>query len=202
MFAVFLCLSIPPALFLSLLWHNSFSFYVLAAIGGLLIIASLFFFLRFVVFIRVSELFSSSLSRTLWLFAVFSFGLKMSLNVGTIFPVLGNAVYGNRPVIIGFLHLVFLGFLSFYLLAVLYEQNLFLKNKKNVIYAFYLFSFGIFANEGLLMIQGLGILLQTNNEIYKWLLWITSIVLFFGALFILLSRLAANKKPQKNSMAF
>ena len=202
MFAVFLCLSIPPALFLSLLWHNNFSFYILASVGALLIIISLFYFLRFVSFLRVSELFSSSLSRTLWLFAVFSFGLKMSLNVGTIFPVLGDAVYGNRPVIIGFLHLVFLGFLSFYLLAALYEQDLFLRNKKNVVYPFYLFSFGIFANEGLLMIQGLGILFQTNNEIYKWLLWITSIVLFFSALFILLSRLSANKKPQKNSVAF
>jgi hypothetical protein len=49
------------------------------------------------------------------------------------------------------------------------------------------------------MIQGLGILFKTNNEIYKWLLWLTSILLFLGALFILLSRLSIikgqNKKP-------
>jgi len=70
-----------------------------------------------------------------------------------------------------------------------------------MVLSFYLFSFGIFANEMLLMIQGLGILFQTNNDIYKWLLWIISILLFIGAAFILSSRIAANKKATEKSMA-
>jgi hypothetical protein len=199
MFSIFLCLSIVPALFLSLLWHNSSFFYILAGIGCVFIIISLIYFLGFFRSIKVSQLFSSTFARTLWLFAIFSFCLKMLLNVGTIFPQLGNAVYGDRPVIIGFLHLVFLGFLTFYLLATLLENNYFIKNKKTIVLPFYIFSFGILANEVLLMIQGLGILFKTNNEIYKWLLWLTSILLFLGALFILLSRLSIingqNKKP-------
>jgi hypothetical protein len=84
-------------------------------------------------------------------------------------------------------------------LATLLENNYFIKNKKTIVLPFYIFSFGILANEVLLMIQGLGILFKTNNEIYKWLLWLTSILLFLGALFILLSRLSIikgqNKKP-------
>ena len=200
-FALFLCLSIPPALFLSLLWHNSTLFYMLAGIGALLIIACLFYFFHFVRSISVGQLFSSPVAGTLWLFAIFSFGLKMLLNVGTIFPVLGNAVYGNRPIIIGFLHLVFLGFLSFYLLANLLEKDLFVKTRSRIVLSFHLFSFGIFANEVLLMIQGLGIFFRTNNEIYKWLLWVTSILLFIGAVSILASRLAANKKATDNSVA-
>jgi hypothetical protein len=199
MFSIFLCLSIVPALFLSLLWHNSSFFYALAGIGCIFIIISVIYFLSFFRSIEVSRLFSSTVARTLWLFAIFSFCLKMLLNVGTIFPQLGNAVYGDRPVIIGFLHLVFLGFLTFYLLATLLENNYFTRNKKTIVLPFYLFSFGILANEFLLMIQGLGILFKTNNEIYKWLLWFTSILLFLGASFILLSRLsiikAQNKKP-------
>jgi hypothetical protein len=199
MFSVFLCLSIAPALFLSLLWHNSSFFYILAGVGCVFIVISLIYFLGFFRSIKVSQLFSSPITRTLWLFAIFSFCLKMLLNVGTIFPQLGNAVYGDRPVIIGFLHLVFLGFLSFYLLATLLENNYFARNKKTIVLPFYVFSFGILANEVLLMIQGLGILFKTNNEIYKWLLWFTSILLFLGALFILLSRLSIirmqNKKP-------
>jgi hypothetical protein len=199
MFSVFLCLSIAPALFLSLLWHNSSFFYILAGLGCILIIISLIYFLGFFRSVKVSQLFSSTIARTLWLFAIFSFCLKMLLNVGTIFPQLGNAVYGDRPVIIGFLHLVFLGFLTFYLLSALLENNYFTKNNKIIVLPFYIFSFGILANEFFLMIQGLGILFKTNNEIYKWLLWFTSILLFLGALFILLSRLstikAQNKKP-------
>src|SRR5215203_1536854 len=201
LFALFLCLSIAPALFLSLLLHNSTFFYMLAGIGAALIIVCLFYFFRFVRSISVGQLFSSPVARTLWLFAIFSFGFKMLLNVGTIFPVLGNAVYGNRPIIIGFLHLVFLGFLSFYLLSNLLDKSIFMKSKSRMVLSFYLFSFGIFANEMLLMIQGLGILFQTNNDIYKWLLWIISILLFIGAAFILSSRIAANKKATEKSMA-
>ena len=194
MFAVFLCASIAPSLFLSLLWHNNNFFYVLAGIGSLLIIVCLSYFFRFIRQVNITQVFSSPSARTLWVFAIFSFGFKMFLNVGTIFPVLGNAVYGNRPVIIGFLHLVFLAFLSFYLLASLLEKNLFKKNSKGTVTSFYLFSFGIFANEITLMIQGLGIFFRTNSTIFQWLLWIASIILFLGALWMLVSRLAANKK--------
>jgi len=190
LFSVFLCLSIVPALFLSLLWHNNWLFYVLAAIGCVLIIISIGYFFRFFRSIQHLQLFSSPVAKTLWLFAAISFGLKMLLNVGTIIPQLGDAVYGDRPIIIGFLYLVFLGFLTFYLLATLIEDNYFTRHNKIITYPFFVFSFGILVNEFLLMLQGLGILFKTNNEIFKWLLWGAGIVLFLGALLILLARLS------------
>jgi hypothetical protein len=110
LFSIFLCLSVIPALFLSLLWHNEVWYYNVAGIGCLFIILCIFYFLRFSSSLLHAKLFSSSIAKVLWLFAVFSFTLKMTLNVGTIFPQLGNAVYGFMPIIIGFLHLVFLGF--------------------------------------------------------------------------------------------
>ena len=192
-FALALCLSIAPALFLSLLWHNSVWIYVVAAIGCICILLSLYYFFRFLRRVQPAQLFSTGISRTLWQFSVFSFGLKMLLNVGTIFPQLGNAVYGDRPVIIGFLHLVFLGFLSFYLLATFVEDGYFNKLTKVISYPFIIFSTGIIVNEFLLMLQGLGILLKTNNDIYKWLLWAAAIILFAGAVFIALARLLVIK---------
>jgi hypothetical protein len=199
LFSRFICLSIVPALFLSLLWHNSSLFYLLAGIGCILILTSLFYFFRFFQSTQSMELFSPGIGRTLWLFAVFSFAVKMILNVGTIFPQLGNAVYGDRPIIIGFLHLVFLGFLSFYLLASLVQDHYFTKNNKIIGLPLLVFSFGIIANEILLMLQGLGILFKTNSSIYQWLLWIASIILFLGAAFIIISRFSVialqNKKP-------
>ncbi|HEY9364165.1 MAG TPA: hypothetical protein VIQ00_12940 [Chitinophagaceae bacterium] len=197
MFSVFLCLSIVPALFLSLLWHNNDFFYVLAALGCVFIIISLVYFFKFFRFIRHEKLFSSRLAKALWLFAVFSFGLKMVLNVGTIFPTLSDAVYGDRPVIIGFLHLVFLGFLTFYLLASFIDDNLFTKRNKIIWYPFLVFSFGIVANEFLLMLQGLGILFKTNHEIFKWLLWAASIILFAGACLIAFARLLVKRQESK-----
>ena len=199
LFARFLCLSIVPALFLSLLWHNSTWFYLFAAIGCILILVSLFYFFRFFKFLQTTNLFSPGIARTFWYFSVFSFALKMILNVGTILPQLGHAVYGDRPIIIGFLHLVFLGFLSFYLLAVLVQDNYFTKDNKIIYLPLFLFFVGIIANEVLLMLQGLGILFNTNSSIYRWLLWGASIILFFGALFIVVSRFIVTgiqkKKP-------
>jgi hypothetical protein len=194
-FSIFLCLSIVPALFLSLLWHNNSLFYLFAAVGCFFILMSLSYFYFFIKTIPVN-IFSVKTAKTFWVFSIISFVLKMALQVGTIFPQLGNAVYGDRPVIIGFLHLVFLGFISFFLLAILIQNGYFNKESKVVSFPFFVFSAGILLNEFLLMLQGLGILFNTNNDIYKWLLWGTSIVLFAGAVLIALTRLIVirNKK--------
>jgi hypothetical protein len=189
LFSLFLCLSVIPGLFLSLLWHNKSSFYVFAAIACLCILTSLVYFYSFLKRISGSHPFTSQLSRTFWVFSVVSFTLKMILQVGTIFPQLGNAVYGDRPVIIGFLHLVFLGFITFFLLALLVQDGYFILHNKQNMLPFIVFSIGIIGNELLLMSQGLGILLNTNSDIYKWLLWGVAIILFTGALSIALSRL-------------
>ncbi|MFL5787721.1 MAG: hypothetical protein ACJ748_06690, partial [Flavisolibacter sp.] len=162
LFSVFLCFSIVPSLALSLLWHNNTFLYVFAAIGCICVLISLAFFFSYLRQINQSKLFSSFIAETLWRLSVFSFSLKMLLNVGTIFPKLGNAVYGDRPVIIGFLHLVFLGFLTFYLLATFIQSGYFTSHNKVITYPFIVFSFGILINEFLLMLQGLSILLETN----------------------------------------
>ena len=181
-FCGLLIASVIPSLFLSLLWHNLSLFYVLAVIGCLLILLSLIFFMRVFPSVLPALTFQHPLAKTFWLASFISFALKMLLTVGTIYPPLGNAVYGARPVIIGFLHLVFLGFVSFFILSRVMEEGIFDNSKKPVIYPFYIFGLGVFANEVLLMLQGLEILFKTNNSLYNWLLWIAAIVLFLGAL--------------------
>jgi hypothetical protein len=93
---------------------------------------------------------------------------------------------------------VFLGFLSFYLLATFIEAGYFTKGNRTVSFPLIVFSVGIFANEILLMIQGIGILFQTNNDVYKWLLWVSSILLFFGALSIAFVRLTSENKSHRS----
>jgi len=189
LFSVLISLSILPALFLSLLWHEKAVFYFLAAIACFCILMALFYFYLFSKSFSFQQIFSSRIAKTFWTFSVISFVLKMMLQVGTVFPRLGKAVYGDRPVIIGFLHLVFLGFVTFFILATLIEEGYFTIKSKIVLYPFIIFSAGIIANEFLLMLQGLGILFKTNNDIYKWLLWVTAIVLFTGALLIVFTRI-------------
>jgi hypothetical protein len=188
MFSTFLCLSIVPCLFLSLLWHNKSLYYWIAGLGCIFILLSLIYFFALVRRLDKRQVFKEPLARTLWTFAFLSFALKMLLNVGTIIPSLGNAVYGDRPVIIGFLHLVFLGFVTFYILSSLIEEGYF-KNRagRTITIPFILFSSGIISNELILMLQGLGILFSTNSFLFNWLLWGAAIILFIGALLIALS---------------
>lgn len=197
-FSLFLCLSILPALFLSLLWHNNSWFYFFAALGCFFILMSLYHLFLFLKPLSFKQVFTQNIARTFWFFSVVSFGLKMVLQVGTIFPPLGNAVYGDRPVIIGFLHLVFLGFLTFFILSSLTENGFFTRRSKLIAFPLVLFSTGIFSNEILLMVQGLGILFQTNNSIYNWLLWGAAIILFSGALLIAATRLYILQSSKKN----
>lgn len=188
-FSVLLCLSVIPALFLAILWHNETAFYILAALGCIFMLTALIYFFLFLKTISLKQLFPRRIERTFVVFSMISFTLKMLLQVGTIFPALGNAVYGDRPVIIGFLHLVFLGFISFFLLALLINDGLFTAKNKIKLFPFIVFSIGIIANEVLLGAQGLGILLKTNDEIFKWLLWGVAIILFSGAALITFARL-------------
>lgn len=180
-FAIFLCLSVLPSLFLSLLWHGKALHYGIAIIGALLILLSLLQFILAFFQLSKQQIFSMPLGRMFWLFSVLSFLLKLILNAGTLIPSLGHAVYGDRPVIIGFLHLVFLGFVTFYILSYLIEEGRFSTAKKSNQVPFAIFAFGIIANELLLALQGLGILFKTNSGVYNWLLWIASIFLFVGA---------------------
>src|SRR5690606_9804533 len=109
-FAVALCLSVIPSLFLSLLWHHyHFWLRAMSFLGAALIIMTIVFFFR--IPYRKERLFinDSRLSTFLLSLSMISFVMKMLLQTGTIFPDLGNAVFGYRPIIIGFLHLVFLG---------------------------------------------------------------------------------------------
>ena len=190
LFAIALCLSVIPSLFLSLLWH-SFNVYIrtFALIGCGLIIITLYFFIRTIPSIKNLIRTFPVMVRTLIVFSLVSFAIKMLLQTGTSIPALGNAVFAYRPIIIGFLHLVFLGLVSFYFLAeFLLEGNLVLKDRRTRVAIVY-FSSAIIINETILLSDGIGLMLDYGNPIYGWLLWFASILLFTGTAILLTARL-------------
>ena len=123
------------------------------------------------------------------LLSVSSFALKIFLQSFTLFPAVGNAVFGDRPVIIGFLHLVFLGFVTLFLMATFAESGFlnvrFVFNR----FALIIFTVVVILNEVILMTQGLGAMFTISSRIFPWLLWWISIGLFGGAILIGLARI-------------
>ncbi|GAB4092908.1 hypothetical protein [Flaviaesturariibacter terrae] len=180
-FAGCLTASVLPSLFLALLWHNRPLYYAISAVGVALLLASLYYLAQILAAPGALAFCRHRLSRRLLRLSFLSLALKLLLQAGTILPSLGNAVYGDRPVIIGFLHLVFLGFVSFCLLAILVEEGYFTKERGMRATAIVLFAAGVFANEALLMLQGLGVLLGTNSRYYSWGLLAAALLLLAGA---------------------
>jgi hypothetical protein len=198
-FVISLCASVLPALFLSLLWH-AYNFYIrgLAMIGCALTIVTLFYFCRLAFKKATYGIYASPIARTILVLSMISFAIKMLLQVGTIIPSLGNAVFGYRPIIIGFLHLVFLGFVTFYILSNFINNNVFPLERIISTTAIAFFSLAIIINETVLLVDGIGLMLYTTYPIYPWLLWIASILLFAGACLILAARVVAlNTLPTK-----
>lgn len=189
-FAVLLSASVVPSLFLSLLWHPDISVIrPLAILGIVLIIGSLVYFFRGIRFGTGKLVYTHPLSNLFWHFAMLSFVVKMLLQMGTIHPDLGHAVFGYRPIIIGFLHLVFLGFVTFYLLAAYFEEGVFNRQSAFAKGALSLFAFGIIAQEVVLMIQGILLFLGKAPHIYYWMLWGIALLLFLGATLVALAAL-------------
>ena len=190
-FSLFLCLSVVPALFLSLLWHGyDIYFRVPAFAGCALVVASLIFFSTFAVNKKIYSGISP-LARTLLILCLLSFTIKMLLQMGTVIPALGNAVFGYRPIIIGFLHLVFLGFVSFYIFSNFLESGVFPDAKISRV-AISCFLAAVILNETILLIDGVGLMFHSTNSSYPWLLWGASIFLVVSTLLILVSRSGKN----------
>jgi hypothetical protein len=199
-FAGLLTASVLPALALALLWHpHAPLIQVSAAIGCILIFLSLIWFIKIRNVIFKAPIFTFPFARTFWIFSVISFLIKMVLQTGTIIPGLGNAVFGYRPIIIGFLHLVFLGLVTFFILCRYIENSFLLVRLGFVRMALIVFSAGIILNEAILMIQGLQLLSGSTLTIYAWLLWIVAIILFIGSVLILIARLQSEKISNADS---
>src|SRR5690606_17820899 len=117
---------------------------------------------------------------------------KMVLQIFTIIPALGDLVFANRPIIIGFLHLVLLGFVTLYLLAQMVESR-FLPGGKWAKVAVWVFVAGIAFNELVLMAQGLGVIFMVRVPHVNWLLLGAALCLFTGAAWMAVIRIYTHK---------
>ena len=194
-FSILLVISIPTSLFLTYLWQNPITLFRLVAIcGSVSILLTLIFFL--IILPSLFKIFHKAepVVKYIMFLAFCSFVLKMFLQSFTIIPKIGDAVFGNRPIIIGFLHLVFLGFVTLFILGyIMFSQ---IQNIRSGFarLALLVFSTGVILTETILMAQGLGAMFLKSNLLVPWLLWATSILLLIGALMIFMARIKSEPK--------
>ncbi|MGN6567115.1 MAG: hypothetical protein ACTHJ0_04135, partial [Flavipsychrobacter sp.] len=178
-FAVILSISVLPTLCLSYLWHFTNFFVKAFAIIGC--ITLLFTIAQFVIAMMSAKSAIQGLfpfTRKIGLLAMIAFVIKTMVQIGLIFPAIGNKVFGDRAMIIAYLHLVMLGFITLFLLAYLTEISVLAPTRRTVRFSIVTFTTAVVANEIILTFQGLSAMFMISSTMYPLLLWLAAIGLF------------------------
>lgn len=189
-FAVWLCLSTLPSMFLTFLWNKAAPWlYMTSALGSLLLLLSLgFFLISAPLLVKEFKMIKREI-RYMALLSITAFIIKIFLQSFTFINSVNILVFGNRPMIMCFLHLVFLGFVTLFLIAYFTQKGM-LDSKSSITrLALVVFTFAVLSNETLLMLQGLGTMLIAGSPLFNWYLWGAGILLVAGALLIASARI-------------
>lgn len=176
---IFLAFAIAcvPAYFLSALWLPiPFAIYLLVVAAVVIQNIGWGYWLtgiyrkRFIIVKHISPL-----ERWLFFFAALACSIKLILQSGSVIPSLSKLAFGFRPIVIGYLHLVLLGIISIFLLAMGSVSGL-LYSTTGRNHGLRLFVGAVIFNEFLLMLQGIA------DMSYRPLPWINHLLLLAGIL--------------------
>lgn len=122
---------------------------------------------------------NSPFLKNLLCFIGFAISLKFLLQLGSTIPALSQQSFGFRPIVIAYLHLVLLAFVSLFLLYFMFINRLidFTKKLKTGII---IFIFGVVLNEIFLAIQGVASFSFTIIPMMNESLFLAAVILFFG----------------------
>ena len=195
-----LAITVVPTYFLSIIWLKipPYLYWVAAAAGfvQLIIIVHLIRLFKKFVALRLDI---SSTTKFLWSLACVSLLLKILLQSLSAVPYLAQFAFSYRPIVIGYLHLSFLGIISFFIIGYLNEvlkESYLQLNKIGV----GIFVFGVVFQEIILMSQGLEVINQQGIPFAGKLLFVAAIIMGIGLFMIAFKFLSFKdtKKPTTN----
>jgi hypothetical protein len=193
-----MAITVVPAYILSILWLKlpPVLFWI-GNIAGILQLLVLVYFIRLYPILKKKEFNAfSKTTRWLWTLASAAFILKICLQLLSIIPFLSHYAFGYRPVIIGYLHLSFLGIISFFILG--YIDFVLRKiNRQLSKVGIFLFVSGVLIQEFVLMLQGLEALDFRPVKSANIALFYCALVMFSGLLIMVIQ---FNKKYSPSSL--
>jgi hypothetical protein len=178
-----------PAFGLSILWLDlPFAVYLLIVVAGL---AQVYAFSEWIIILMRQKFWQdekiSTTAKYLIIFVGSALCIKLALQAASVIPALSKLAFGFRPVVIAYMHLIFLAIISVFLLFYGYLSGFWQENKLSKI-GICVFAVSVFLNEAALAVQGISafayILIPAINEI----LFGISLGLFSGILLFLLSQ--------------
>ena len=118
--------------------------------------------------------------------------IKLLLQSGSIIPALSKLAFGFRSIVIGYLHLILLGVITLFILGYI-VINRYMRINKAAVTGIITFIAGIFLNELILFIQGIGAISYISVPYTNEMLFGAAILLFTGLLML-------NISQRRNSM--
>jgi hypothetical protein len=153
---IIMAITVVPTYFLSILWLRlPFVLHWIANISAFVQLLTLIYFFKILsVFRKSKEIKFSSVTRWIWALAATAFILKTILQALSTLPFLSHFAFGFRPVVIGYLHLSFVGIISFFILGYINEFIHRFRGHVSGI-GVIIFVTGFIVQEVVLMMQGL-----------------------------------------------
>jgi hypothetical protein len=173
---IVMAVTVVPTYFLSILWMRlPLALHWIANISAVFQLLVLFYFFKILKVVRKSESIQFTWStKWLWIMASTAFILKIILQMLSTMPFLSHFAFGFRPVVIGYLHLSFVGIISLFILGYVNEFIHRFRGRVSGIGAV-IFVTGFVVQEIILMLQGLEAM---NVEPIKY----ANIILFYCAI--------------------
>lgn len=202
-FAVLAITCIPSYFFTSLWHHRPLSITVIIIATAILQTAALYFLWKLLKE-NMKGVFETlpSICRWLYSLAIIAFILKVLLQFFSVHPQLGQLAFGLRPIIIGYLHLIFLAFISMYLLGLIADKEIISLNHRITFTGLITFAAGIIGNQILLAVQGFAAIYYLYLPKINLILFANTFVLLAGAILLFIAstknQLATNYSAIKN----
>lgn len=185
--------TVIPTFFLSILWAKLPNWlYIITVLATFLqLITWLFLLMRLFKYFKPK---AKSAAWFKWFFyvAALALTLKFTLQAVSVVPSLSQLVFGFRPIVIAYLHLVLLGVYSLFLLGFLFEQKVIKPSKTAKLMAF-VFMFGVLLNELFLGIQGVASFAYIAIPLINELLFGAAVVLLLGAAGMFVAKVTQRK---------
>ena len=176
-----------PTYFLSILWMNlPLWLYLLVIIGSFMQFVGWGLLLNVVrQHIDVLKANIKPIWQKFFFLLALAISIKLLLQLGSTIPSISKLAFGFRPIVIAYLHLVLLAIISFFLIVYMFCFNI-LTTFKYTIGAISLFVFGIFFNEIILLIQGIGAFTYTLIPYANETLFIAALIMFISITLLLI----------------
>lgn len=186
-------ISCIPAFFLSALWMELPAWlYWPAVLAAIMQVLALIILITAIFRRRKYLSCFNKLPRILWTVALLAFTMKCIMQLLSVIPALSYLAFGYRPVVIGYLHLILLGFVTMFLLGLLIQQQYIMLSTGKASKAVYVFVGGVILNEVFLFVQALSSIAGTNFSQASYLLLAAALVMLSGISILYISQLNNN----------